>query len=121
MNTKTAVTRPAPPPLEHRLPPCSICGETVEYDEYFYCVPCGAKWNSKHSHLDGYSSWDDPAAPQCPAESRPWLGSTSWPTLAKAVERCLLTAGHESERHNSGEHDWTDADTDGYLAEVGAL
>jgi hypothetical protein len=121
MSTETAETRPTPPPLVAVLPDCSLCGQQVQYDEGLFCTTCGASWSSKLFHLDGFSQWDDPSAPQCPAEVRPWLGSTRWPLIAGRVERCLLTAGHDPKRHRSSEHDWADADADGYRAEVGAL
>lgn len=113
--TAAIPSRPAPPPLEHPLPPCPLCGEDTDYDDGFYCAPCGASWDSDRSHLDGYSSWDDPDAEQCPATVRPWADSIRYPTLAGVVWRCLLTVGHDGGRHASGEGDiWTDADTDAY-------
>lgn len=119
MSTETppAVTREPPPPLEHPLPLCSICQEIVEYDAGFYCRPCGASWDSKGSHLNGHSHWDDAALEQCPATIRPWAGSTWYPSLAKATFRCLRSAGHDGMHHGFDDvdgHAWTDQELDGY-------
>lgn len=114
--TAPVPSRPAPPPLEHPVPPCSLCGEETVYDDGFYCLDCEASWDSDLSHLDGYSSWDDPAAEQCPATVRPWAGSTRYPALADTVWRCLLSTGHAGDRHCNGEgNSWTDTETDGHL------
>lgn len=113
--TTPVPSRPAPPPLEHPLPPCPLCGEDTDYDDGFYCVDCGASWDSDLSHLEGYSYWDEPSAGQCPATVRPYAGSINYPDLDGLVWRCLLTICHESDRHRNGEgDDWTDAYADGH-------
>jgi len=119
MSTPGAAPRPLPPPLEHPLPPCSLCGETVEYDGgHFYCEACGCSWDSDGSHLDGQSSWDNPTLEQCPATVRPYMGSIKYPRLADVVLRCLKSESHAGVHRDLDGGDWTDNDTDGYVTRL---
>lgn len=125
--TAATTTRPAPPPLEHPLPPCSICGETTEYDGGFYCTPCGTSWDSELSHLDGHSSWGDPVLPQCPATIRPWLGHPRYPLLSETTYRCLRSEDHKGLHHGQDSsigdmHEWGPDDVDGcYVRDIEAV
>lgn len=123
-HTVNAVKRTPPPPLEYPCPPCSICGEATDYEDgSFYCSDCGASWNADMGHQDGYSRWDDPGLPQCPATVRPYKGDGRYPFLSKVTYRCLLSTNHDNQhRGTDGRsdevHEWDSADRDGYLAEI---
>lgn len=81
--------RPAPPPLEYDLPPCSLCGQHVECDgDYFTCPRCGCFWPETTAHVyDG--KWDDPDLKQC--------GATK--VADDRTYRCSLTQDHGGELH----------------------
>lgn len=110
MNTLT-VQREEPPPLEHPLPPCSICGESTDYDGGFYCTPCGASWDSELSHLNGHSRWDNAEASQCAAAEQPWAKQERYPSLRGLTFRCLLDDKHDGPHRNPEhpEHSWETA------------
>lgn len=102
----TKVKRDAPEGLLTRNPACMMCSEEVSSgDDGWVCEHCSAYW--PYEDPDNGSWYDDTAA-QCGAIDQPWRGKhfAGKPYQFKTV-RCLLEAGHDSEKHRSGGcHEW---------------
>lgn len=112
----TAISRPKPPPLEPRCPPCSICGEDTRYEDGFVCEPCGAAWDSEnYNHDDG--EWID-SGDQCPWALAYWRDSAQYPHLQNIVYRCLLTEAHAGKhQHPDFIGGWDDKAKNAYVVE----
>lgn len=84
------------PPLEFPLPPCPVCGRTVDLGEIFSCGYCKVTWPVKLAHLrDG--RWDNPDTPQCASAYREGICSY----------HCILDAGHTGKhRHPDLQEGW---------------
>lgn len=96
--------QPAIPDIEFEAPPCPMCGETLDVDgDGFGCADCEASWHTNGT--DG--RWTDPNAARCPAARR-------WPhrggMLDLPDEKCVLAAGHGTDRHLDDVSRWTDRD-----------
>lgn len=116
MNTSTN-QRPAPPPLEPRCPPCSICGEDTTYEDGFVCEPCGASWDSENYHHEP-GQWLNGEEPQCPWALAYWRDNTTYPHLRDIVYRCLLTEAHEGKhQHPDFIGGWDDKAKNAYVVE----
>lgn len=94
-------TRPAPPELEAPYPPCSMCGKGTDWDDGFYCTPCGASW----SDVGREGSWDEPELSACTSTHKPFdrpdLGAEH-EGIRHHVEHCQREDGHDG-KHRSDE------------------
>lgn len=116
------MTRQPPPPLEFPYPPCSICGEECQLDDYWYCPSCGASWPTEGAHLyDG--EWTEPKAEQCLSQIRPWEHEERFPNIRDTEYRCVLEDGHRNDGRGADLHrhpEYCDGwkDTDAHVYEV---
>ncbi|HEV2779101.1 MAG TPA: hypothetical protein VGX25_06820 [Actinophytocola sp.] len=90
---------PEIPPLEPRLPLCSVCGEETSGgdDGAVECRGCGITW-PEHYWLEN-GQWDDPDADRCSATVQPWADNR-WVTdaMRALVFQCVLAASHANAR-----------------------
>lgn len=110
---ETPASRPLPPPLEFPPPPCTICGDDCDYDDGWFCVPCGISWDEPAHHNNG--AWDEPDKPQCTSRWSPYQGLMydAYPALKATTYRCRRTDGHDG-NHVAPDslQPWTDKEAD---------
>lgn len=96
-----AVSRQAPPPVEHRAPVCSMCLEETHYDDGWVCEHCSAYWSS-----DGDTgSWMNDDVEQCGGVLQPFLKSVH-ENIRTHEYRCLLDVDHKGDHHADNFIDW---------------
>jgi hypothetical protein len=97
--------QPAIPDVEFQMPPCPICGQSLDRDgDELCCHNCRATWSSNGSR----GRWYEPEAKRCLATCRRY--PTHEPDL---VDQCALAAHHDLKgdvTHHSadGFTSWTD-------------
>ena len=100
-------TRAAPPELEFPYPPCSLCGEDTDYDDGFYCSPCGASWSTEGRDGDLV----DPDLKVCPSTHKPFdrpdLGA-EYESIRHHVNHCIREDGHDGKHRSDIYSEWGD-------------
>ncbi|WP_027933713.1 hypothetical protein [Amycolatopsis thermoflava] len=88
--------RVPPPPIEHRAPDCSICGEETHWDDGgFGCEDCGAWWPEEAVGREEPGEWNDEDERQCRWVIQPYADHPVHERLRPFTYRCLKAEDHD--------------------------